>query len=105
MESTPPAKVEIRNKPTGENMIAKDDVQAVVERVGVAVMLYYPEIHVDDADYDLMEQAGWCLEPISDELSEDAGTALRELVARTMIDPSKNREEMFSVLMELQPAE
>lgn len=86
-------------------MIEEDDVQDVVERVGVAVMLYYPEIHVDDADYDLMAQAQWCLEPIDEDLSDDARTALRELAARTIIDPSKNREEMFSVLMELQPTE
>lgn len=86
-------------------MITEEDVQEVVERVGFASMFYYPEIHVDDATYDLMTQAGWSLEPISGELSDDARTALRELVARTMIDPSKNREEMLSVLMELQPAE
>lgn len=83
-------------------MIVEDDVQAVVERVGVAVMLYYPEIHVDDAEYDLMAQAQWCLEPISEALSDDARSALRELVARALIDPSKHREETFSVLMELQ---
>lgn len=86
-------------------MITEDDVRAVIERVGVAVVLYYPEIHVDDAEYDLMTQARWCLEPIDDDLNDEARTALQELVARTMIDPSKHREEMFSVLMELQPAE
>lgn len=52
-----------------------------------------------------MTQARWCLEPVTEELSDDARSALQELVARTVIDPSKHREEAFTVLLELHPSE
>lgn len=81
----------------------KEELQGVIERVGLAAVMYYPEIHVDDAAYNLIEQAAWCLEPVAEGLPEDTRVALRELIARTIIDPTKHRQETFDVLMELQP--
>lgn len=83
--------------------VTQDELQGVIERVGLASVMYYPEIHVDDDTYNLMEQAVWCLEPVDGGLSEDTRVALREIVARTIIDPTKHRQETFDVLMELQP--
>ncbi|WP_096359800.1 hypothetical protein [Microbacterium sp. TPU 3598] len=82
--------------------VTQDELQGVIERVGLAAVMYYPEIHVDDDTYDLMGQAVWCLEPVDEGMPEDTRVALREMVARTIVDPTKHRQETFDVLMELQ---
>lgn len=82
-----------------------DDVREVIERFGLSAVLYYPEIHVDDEDYELLGQADWCLEPIADELSADARAAVRELLARGIVNPTVHREDVTGTLMDLSPAE
>lgn len=83
--------------------MTEDEIHEVVSRMGTAAMLYYPEIHIDDEEYKLLEQADWCLEPIDHGVSGDGRTALRELVARTIVAPTSHREESVSVLMGLIP--
>lgn len=85
--------------------MTEDQVQEVVGRMGMSAMLYYPEIHIDDEQYKLMEQAEWCVEPLEAEVSGDGRTALRELIARTIVAPTIHREECLSVLMGLLPEE
>lgn len=49
--------------------MTEEKIHDVVSRMGTAAMLYYPEIHIDDEQYRLMEQAEWCLEPLGVTLS------------------------------------
>lgn len=81
--------------------ISDDQVREVFERVGLACLMYYPEIHVDDDEYDLQEQAAWCIEPIIDELSDDARAAVTETVARTIVNPTDHRQHAFDSLTAL----
>lgn len=81
--------------------ITNEQVQEVLERTGRACLMYYPEIHVDDDEYELMDHAAWCIEPVTAELSDDTRDAMTEMLARTIVNPTEHRERTFDVLANL----
>lgn len=89
----------------GHMAISEDALQEVIANVAVATFTYYPEIHIDAPEFDLMGAAAACLEPVRAAIPAETGDALIDLIARTIIDPTKYREEALDTLMELAPEE
>lgn len=80
---------------------AIDDVQ---QRVGLAAISYYPEIHVDEPEYTVDVDVDWCVEPLTD-LSADQLRAVREAVGLTITNPTAHRAALVQRLLELAPAD
>ena len=63
---------------------------------------YYPEIAVDDEDYNLQNDIAYCLEPVTGIADEDA-ERLRIAVGRVIANPTANRSELLALVIELAP--
>jgi hypothetical protein len=83
-------------------MAEQDRIDDTLQRVGLASLMYYPEIVVDEPEYAVIDDADWCLEPL-DGLPDAQLSQLRELVARTIVDPTANRLRLFGALRALRP--
>lgn len=81
-------------------MTDRGDVDDALQRVSMLAFLYYPQIHVDEPDYQLSDDIDFCLEPL-DGLADDQRDELRLLIGRAIIDPSEYREDVFAALTEL----
>ena len=81
----------------------EDQVREVMQRVATAALFYYPEIHVDDPDYALQKDLDWAFGDNFD-VPVDVLDRLRDLAARTIIDPTEHRRDMFDAFMLLMPA-
>jgi len=67
-------------------------------------MVYYPEIHVDDPDFSLADDVDFVLSDIG-EIEDADREALRDLVARVIIDPTAHRESLVQYVYGLVPDE
>ncbi|UOE44956.1 hypothetical protein [Agromyces larvae] len=74
----------------------------LLSRVGLAALFYYPEIAVDDDEYDLQKDIAFCMEPVEGIDAEDFDR-LRALVGRVITNPSAHRSELLELVMELAP--
>lgn len=81
-------------------MTDRGNVDDTLQRVSMLAFLYYPEIPVDEPEYQLSGDVDFCLEPL-DGLDEEQRDELRLLIGRAIIDPSKYREDVFAALTEL----
>ena len=81
----------------------EDEVREVMQRVATAALFYYPEIHVDDLDYALQKDLDWAFGEHFD-VPADVLDGLRDIAARTIIDPTQHRRDMFDAFMLLLPA-
>jgi hypothetical protein len=88
----------------GGAMPSREEVDDVLQRVGLAAISYYPEIHVDEPDYTVDGDVDWCLEPVTD-LTAEQRTSLREAVGLAITNPTAHRYALFQSLLELAPAE
>jgi hypothetical protein len=79
-----------------------DAADQVVQAAGALAMAYYPEIHADDADYSIGEDVDFVLSEVGD-LEPADREALRDLVARTIIDPTNHREALIEYIFRLVP--
>ena len=77
-------------------MPSREEVDDVLQRVGLAAISYYPEIHIDEPDYTVDTDVDWCLEPVTD---------LREAVGLAITNPTAHRYALFQTLLELAPAD
>jgi hypothetical protein len=82
-------------------MVTQECADVALQRIALASVLYYPEIVVDDPTYRLEHEVDWCLE----DLDPGGKETLRELAARTIMDPTGYRTELFTRLMDLTPTE
>ncbi|MEW2014286.1 MULTISPECIES: hypothetical protein [Microbacterium] len=80
----------------------RDAADQVVQSTGVLAMAYYPEIHADDADYSIGDDVDFVLSDAG-ELEPADIAALRDLVARTIIDPTNHREALIEYVFGLVP--
>jgi hypothetical protein len=80
----------------------RDAADQVVQATGALAMAYYPEIHADDADYSIGEDVDFVLSDAGD-LGPADREALRDLVARTIIDPTSHREALIEYVFGLVP--
>lgn len=77
--------------------ISRDTAAAIAQRAGAAAVMYYPEIHVDDLTFSLGDEIRWCLEGV-DGLDAEDERILRDVIARTIIDPTAHRSKFNEVL-------
>ena len=71
-----------------------------LQRTALASLVYYPEIQVDDPEYTLDSDIDWCMEPLT-ELPDDVRTELRDVIGRTITNPTAHRAELterFAIL-------
>lgn len=85
-------------------MPSREEVDDVLQRVGLAAISYYPEIHIDEPDYTVDTDVDWCLEPVTD-LTDEQRAALREAVGLAVTNPTAHRYALFQTLLELAPAD
>lgn len=83
-------------------MITRDNADDTLQRVGLVSLMYYPEIHVDEPDYELTNDIDWCAEPLAG-LPGRQRDSLRELIGRTIVDPTAHRSALFGELLRLAP--
>ena len=82
--------------------LSQDQFDDLVQRTALASLFYYPEIAVDDSDYDLQNDIDYCLEPVT-ALSEEDLERLRIAVGRVITNPSLHRAELIELVIELAP--
>lgn len=75
----------------------RDTAAAIAQKTGAAAIVYYPQIHVDEPDFKLADEITWCLEHVN-ELDEDDERILRDVIGRTILDPSGHRSKLNEVL-------
>lgn len=67
----------------------------IISRVGQLAILYYPTISAHDPGYSLSADVAWALEDAGDHAHDGA---LRDLVARVIIDPTGSRDALAAFL-------
>jgi len=82
--------------------VPREQFDDLLSRTALAALFYYPEIAVDDADYDLQRDVEYCLEPIDGLAAEDFAR-LRAMVGRVITNPSAHRSELLALVIELAP--
>lgn len=77
--------------------MTRDQADAIIQRAGMLAMLYYPQIHNDDEHFNLDDDVRWCLEEATG-LTPATEGMIRDIVGRTIVDPSANREQLNRVV-------
>jgi hypothetical protein len=80
----------------------RDLVDDVLQRTGLAALMYYPELQVDEPAYVVGDDVEWCLEPLNG-LPAGELESLRDVVSRTIVDPTVHRGKLFAALRALVP--
>ena len=83
-------------------MSTRDSVDDTLQRVAMAALAYYPEVQLDEPGYQLAEDVDWCLEPLT-ALGKEDMARLRDLVGRTITNPSEYRQTLFGAVLGLLP--
>ncbi|GGD86723.1 hypothetical protein [Microbacterium murale] len=68
-----------------------DDADALLQRVGTIAIMYYPALPADSPGYQLNEDIDWCLDDLA---AEHVSAELRDLIGRTVVDPTRHREAL-----------
>lgn len=89
-----------RNTLREQILLTRDDVQDTMQRVALAALMYYPEVHVDEPDYQIYGDIDWCIEPL-EELPDVERMELREVIGYTITNPTEHRQTLFRLLTEL----
>jgi len=82
----------------------RTQADSIVFKTGVLAMMYYPELIVDDPAFKLANDVTWCLDEAG-EISESDLELIRDVVGRTIIDPTLNRESLTELVYSLVPGE
>ena len=82
-------------------MLTQEAADLTLQRIALTSLLYYPEITVDDPTYHLQDEVDWCTET----LDLPDRKVLRDLVRRSILNPTAYRTLLFSRLMELAPVD
>lgn len=82
--------------------IPQEQFDDLLSRTALAALFYYPEIAVDDVDYNLQNDIAYCMEPVSGIGDEDA-ERLRVAVGRVITNPTSHRSELLALVIELSP--
>lgn len=81
-------------------MLTTQHVDDVIHRTGAFALVFYPEVVVDNPTFDISGDVRWILEEVP-ELPEQDRAVLENLVGRTIVDPSKHRNELSDFLADL----
>ncbi|TFD44807.1 hypothetical protein E3T55_19790 [Cryobacterium frigoriphilum] len=82
--------------------IPQDQLDDLLSRTALAALFYYPEITVDDDDYNLQNDITYCLEPVTPIAAEDA-ERLRVAVGHVITNPTAHRAKLLALAIELAP--
>ncbi|WP_243073680.1 hypothetical protein [Microbacterium sp. SS28] len=82
--------------------LPQEQFDELLQRTALAALFYYPEIAVDDGDYNLQNDIEYCLAPVTALHSEDLDE-LRAAVGRVITNPSAHRAELIELVIELAP--
>ena len=82
--------------------ITQDDIDELLNRTAMAALFYYPEIVVDDEQYNVHKDVDYCLQAVSDLDDEDI-ERLRVAVGRVITNPTAHRGEFLALVIELAP--
>ena len=80
--------------------VPQEQFDDLLSRTALAALFYYPEIAIDDIEYDLQKDIAYCLEPV-DGLSDDEAERLRTVIGRVITNPSAHRSELLALVIEL----
>lgn len=78
-------------------MATRDQVESTLARVGLLALTYYPEITIDDPEYDLASEVSWCLQ----DLDERDASTIRDDITRVIVDPTARRVAAYAALFDL----
>ena len=82
--------------------IPQEQFDDLLSRTALASLFYYPEVAVDDDEYNLQNDIAYCLEPVAGIVDEDA-ERLRVAVGRVITNPTAHRSELLALVIELAP--
>ena len=82
--------------------IPQEQFDELLSRAALAALFYYPEIVVDDDDYNLQNDIAYCVEPVSGIADEEA-ERLRIAVGHMITNPTAHRSELLALVIELAP--
>lgn len=82
--------------------IPQEHFDDLLGRTALAALFYYPEVAVDDDDYNLQKDIAYCLEPVAVLADEDV-ERLRVAVGRVITNPTAHRAELLALVIELAP--
>jgi len=82
--------------------LPQEPFDELLHRTALASLFYYPEIAVDDSEYNLQNDVDYCLEPVAT-LDADDLAELRTAVGHVITNPSAHRAELIELVIELAP--
>jgi hypothetical protein len=82
--------------------IPQEQFDDLLSRAALAALFYYPEIALDDDDYNLQNDIAYCLEPVAGIAVDDA-ERLRVAVGHVITNPTVHRSELLALVIELAP--
>ncbi|TFD46898.1 hypothetical protein E3T55_16110 [Cryobacterium frigoriphilum] len=82
--------------------IPQEQFDDLLSRTALAALFYYPEIAVDDNNYNLQNDITYCLEPVAGIAAADA-ERLRSAVGRVITNPTAHRSDLLALVIELAP--
>jgi len=77
-----------------------DDADLLLQKVGTIAIMYYLGMPADSPEYRLNDDIDWCLEGIEGDV---ATSELREMIGRTIVDPTGHREVLTELVYGLVP--
>ena len=81
-------------------MIDRSHIEAVLDRVAFAAIIYYPTKATTEPGYSIEEDVAHCIAPLRP--ADDAILReLRDLIAQTISDPTGHRQRLVQRLHEL----
>lgn len=72
-----------------------EDADALLQRVGTIAIMYYRGLPADSPEYQLNDDINWCVDDVS---AEDVSSGLRDLIGRTIVDPTAHREALTALV-------
>ena len=81
-------------------MPTQEDIDDLLQRVAIAALAYYPEVHTDEPKYQLDDDTRWCLGPLAG-LDSEPLARLHTLIGLTITDPTQHRQDLFGAVLEL----
>ncbi|WP_193597872.1 MULTISPECIES: hypothetical protein [Microbacterium] len=72
-----------------------EDADLLLQRVATIAIMYYPGLPADAPEYKLDDDIDWCLDETP---PGDVSAELRDLIGRTVVDPTAHREALTALV-------
>lgn len=77
-----------------------DEADLLLQRVATIAIMYYPGLPADSPEYKLNDDINWCLD---DTPPGAASAELRDLIGRTVLDPTAHRQALTALVYGMVP--